>query len=199
MEELLKEQGFTDEQIATITGAMTTKKIYTTKVENADVRYQKATDDKKDLEKQLNTANTTITNLKQYETDNEKLKGDIATYEATNETYKKELEAKDFNYAIDKAFGDYKVSDSKAKLVKSLLENDKLKVVDGTVIGLKEQIEAIKKDHDYLFEKEIGGTGSFETGGAGGKESDQKESFATQLGKQKAEQIQAKGIADFIK
>lgn len=199
MEELLKEQGFTDEQIATITGAMTTKKIYTTKVENADVRYQKATDDKKDLEKQLNTANTTITNLKQYETDNEKLKGDIATYEATNETYKKELEAKDFNYAIDKAFGDYKVSDSKAKLVKSLLENDKLKVVDGTVIGLKEQIEAIKKDHDYLFEKEIGGTGSFETGGAGGKEPDQKESFATQLGKQKAEQIQAKGIADFIK
>lgn len=199
MEELLKEQGFTDEQIATITGAMTTKKIYTTKVENADVRYQKATDDKKDLEKQLNTANTTITNLKQYETDNEKLKDDIATYEATNETYKKELEAKDFNYAIDKAFGDYKVSDSKAKLVKSLLENDKLKVVDGTVIGLKEQIEAIKKDHDYLFEKEIGGTGSFETGGAGGKESDQKESFATQLGKQKAEQIQAKGIADFIK
>lgn len=199
MEELLKEQGFTDEQIKTITGAMTTKKIYTTKVENADVRYEKATKDKKDLETQLTTANTTITNLKQYEADNEKLKGDIAAYEANKATYEKELAEKDFNYAIDKAFGEYKVSDSKAKLVKSLLENNKLKVVDGAVIGLKEQMEAIKKDHDYLFEKEVGGTGSFGTGGAGGEKPDKKESFATELGKQKAEQIQAKGIADYIK
>lgn len=199
LEELLKKQGLTDEQVTAVTGAMKTEKIYTTSIENADVRYKKATEDKKDLETQLTTANTTITNLKQYEKDNEKLKEDIATYEATNETYKKELEAKDFNYAIDKAFGEYKVSDSKAKLVKTLLENDKLKVVDGNVIGLKEQMETIKKDHDYLFEKEIGGTGAFETGGAGGTDPKLKESFATQLGKQKAEQIQAKGIADFIK
>lgn len=199
LEELLKKQGLTDEQIAAITGAMKTEKIYTTSLENAEVRYNKMKGDKEDLDTQLANANTTITNLKTFESTNEDLKGKIATYETEKAKFEKELVDKDFNYAIDKAFGEYKVSAAKSKLVKTLLDNEKLKVVDGVVIGLKEQMEGIKKDHDYLFEKEIGGTGSFGTGGTGGTDPKPKESFATKLGKQKAEEIKSAGLSDFIK
>lgn len=196
-EELLKKQGLTDEQVTSITSAMNESKIYTTSVQNADVRYAKVKDDKKDLETQLGNANTTIADLKKLEIDNEDLKGKITTYEAEKSNYEKALETKDFEYALDKGLSEYKMKNP--KLVRALLNTEKLQVVDGEVVGLKEQVESIKKENDYLFEKEIGGTGSFATGGNGGGNEPQTISFATELGKQKAESVQSKGIDSFIK
>lgn len=81
LQELLKNQGLSDEQIASVTKAMTENKIYTTALENADERYAKLKGQKEDAEKQLETANTTITDLKKSGGDAEKLKSKIGEYE----------------------------------------------------------------------------------------------------------------------
>lgn len=183
-EELLKKQGLSDEQITAITGAMSKEKIYTTTLENAEVRYNKLKDDKKEVDTQLTSANNTITSLKKYETDNEDLKGKISTYETEKANYEKALKDKDFNYALDKALGEYKVKNS--KLVKALLDNEKLKVDGDSVIGLKEQIEAIQKDNDFLFEKAApGGAPDFIPGGKGDPNTGNK-SLGEKLGEAKA-------------
>lgn len=51
MEELLKAQGLSDEQISSIIKAMSDNKIYTTSLENADERYSKLKGQKNDWSK----------------------------------------------------------------------------------------------------------------------------------------------------
>lgn len=194
-EELLKKQGLTDEQVNAILSGMKENKIYTTSLENADVRYNKLKDDKKDLETQLGKANTTINDLNKLKIDNEDLKTKIGNYETEKANYEKALADKDFNYSIDKALAGYKCKDT--ELIKSLLKRDSLKIEGDNVIGLKEQMDTIQKERDYLFEKEIRGTGSFKTGGnpgSGGTIS----SVGERLGKAAANTAANKTIDDFF-
>lgn len=195
-EELLKKQGLTDEQVNAILSGMKENKIYTTSLENAEVRYNKLKDDKKDLETQLGKANNTINDLNKLKIDNEELKSKIGNYETEKANYEKALADKDFNYALDKALIDYKCKDT--ELIKSLIKRDGIKFEGDTVIGLKEQMETIQKERDYLFEKEIKGTGSFNTGGNTGG-TGTVTNFATELGKAKAQQSKDAGLANFIK
>ena len=200
LEEILKKQGLNDEQITAITKSMASNKIYITSLENIDERYNKLKDQKKDLETQLGTANTTITDLKKYEKNNEELKGKIAAYETEKSNYEKMLSDKDFDYALDKALSSYKCKNS--KIVKNLLERDKLKLDGESIIGLKDQMDSIKKENDFLFESVIGGTGSFKTGGSGSQggqgSSGNDENFAERLGKAKASQMQGGGLNGFL-
>lgn len=166
--ELLKTKGLTDDQINSVISGMKENKIYLSSEENIDTRYEKLKDKKKEIEEQLKTANTTIANLKQYEADNEKLKDDIAAFETKKAEYEKRLAEKDFNYALEDALKNYKSKNN--KLVKALLDTEKLKVVDGKVIGLDEQLKSIKEENDYLFEKEVAGAPDFSTGGKGNEE-----------------------------
>ena len=166
--ELLKTKGLTDEQINAVISGMKENKIYLSSEENIDTRYEKLKDKKKEIEEQLKTANTTIANLKQYEADNEKLKEDIASFETKKAEYEKRLAEKDFNYALEDALKSYKSKNN--KLVKALLDTEKIKVVDGKVIGLDEQLKAIKEENAFLFEKEVAGAPDFSTGGKGNEE-----------------------------
>lgn len=196
-EELLKKQGLTDEQVNAILSGMKENKIYTTSLENAEVRYNKLKDDKKDLETQLGKANTTIADLDKLKIDNEELKGKLTNYETEKANYEKALKDKDFNYALDKALTEYKCKDT--ELIKALIKKDNLKFEGDNVIGLKEQMEALQKERDYLFEKEIKGTGSFKTGGNPGGMSGLETNFAAELGKAKAQQFKDAGLSNFIK
>ena len=90
-EELLKKQGLTDEQVNAILSGMKENKIYTTSLENAEVRYNKLKDDKKDLETQLGKANNTINDLNKLKIDNEELKSKIGNYETEKANYEKAL------------------------------------------------------------------------------------------------------------
>lgn len=166
--ELLKTKGLTDDQINSVISGMKENKIYLSSEENIDTRYEKLKDKKKEIEEQLKTANTTIANLKQYEADNEKLKEDIASFETKKAEYEKRLAEKDFNYALEDALKSYKSKNN--KLVKALLDTEKIKVVDGKVIGLDEQLKAIKEENAFLFEKEVAGAPDFSTGGKGNEE-----------------------------
>ena len=67
---------------------------------------------------------------------------------------KKQVAALKFEHALDGALSGEKAKNAKA--VRALLNMDALKLndADGSIIGLKEQIEKIKSENDYLFEGE---------------------------------------------
>lgn len=161
--ELLKAQSLTDEQINNITAKMKEEKIYTTSLENADERYTKLKGQKADLDEQIKAANTTITELKKNNKDNEALQQTIQDHEATIENLKKESAQKDFNYALDSALKDNKCKNAKA--LKALLDLDNIKFNEGKLEGLEGQLNASKESDGYLFDTSNPAPGN--TGGAG--------------------------------
>lgn len=150
--EILKAQGLTDEQIKSIQASMKENKVYETSLENADERYSKLKTQKDDLKSQLDTANTTIEDLKKNNKDNETLQNTIKEHETTIENLKKEAEIKDFNYALDTALKESRCKNTKA--IKALLNMDDIKLNEGKFEGLKEQINSLKESDSYLFEQE---------------------------------------------
>lgn len=161
--ELLKAQSLTDEQINNITAKMKEEKIYTTSLENADERYTKLKSQKADLDEQIKAANTTITELKKNNKDNEALQKTIQDHETTIENLKKESAQKDFNYALDSALKDNKCKNAKA--LKALLDLDNIEFNEGKLEGLEGQLNALKESDGYLFDTSNPAPGN--TGGAG--------------------------------
>lgn len=161
--ELLKAQSLTDEQINNITAKMKEEKIYTTSLENADERYTKLKSQKADLDEQIKTANTTITELKKNNKDNEALQKTIQDHETTIENLKKESAQKDFNYALDSALKDNKCKNAKA--LKALLDLENIKFNEGKLEGLEGQLNALKESDGYLFDTSNPTPGN--TGGPG--------------------------------
>lgn len=172
--EILKAQNLTDEQINNITAKMKEEKIYTTSLENADERYTKLKGQKADLDEQIKAANTTITELKKNNKDNEALQQTIQDHEATIENLKKESAQKDFNYALDSALKDNKCKNAKA--LKALLDLDNIKFNEGKLEGLEGQLTALKESDGYLFDTSnpapgnTGGTGNHPRVGGGAGE-----------------------------
>ena len=162
--DILKAQGLTDEQISKIQASMKENKVYETSLENADERYNKLKTQKDDLKSQLDTANTTIEDLKKNNKDNETLQNAIKDHEATIATLKKEAETKDFNYALDAVLKENKCKNSKA--LKALLNMEGIKLNEGKFEGLEEQLKTLKESDSYLFEagEKPGGSG-FNPGG----------------------------------
>lgn len=111
------------------------------------------------------------------------------------ETYDRQLNDIAFNNTLENEISTFKVKDK--TLIMTLLDKENLKIDGGIITGLKEQMESIKKEHDYLFEKEIKGTSFFNTG-SGDLKCTEKKNFATELGKEKAA-MNTKGIVDFTK
>lgn len=164
-------------------------------------RFDQVNEQAKEYKKQVSERDTQISKLKEDFKDTAGLKEKVTELETANKTqkeaYEKQLSDIAFNNALEKSLGDYKIKDS--KLIMALIDKDKLKVDEDTVIGLKEQIEPLQKSHDFLFEKEVKGTGSFGTGGGQDPTPGDVGNFASQLGKQKAEALKAKSLTDFAK
>lgn len=152
---------------------------------------------KKDIEKR----DKDIEDIQAKVKDNEELTKEIDTLKQTNkndrEGFEKQLNEIAFNNALEKGLGGFNVKDK--TLIMALLNKENLKVDGENIIGLKEQIEPLQKSHEYLFEKVINGTQSFNSGGNPGGTEPTKTNFASELGKQKAEVLKAKGLADFAK
>lgn len=160
LEELLKAQGLDDNQVKSILGAMKKEKIYTTNLENIEERYNKLKGQKEDLEGQLNTANSTIKDLKKNNADNEELQKTIKQHEDTIKTQKAEYESKVRNLTLDSAINSA-LTKAKAKhsdLLASKFDRDKLVInEDGTVTGLDEQLKGFKETYKDMFEVTLGG------------------------------------------
>lgn len=164
--EILKAQGLSDEQINQITTSMKENKVYETLLENADEEYSKMKSKKEEFEGQLETANSTIEKLK------------------------KESINKEFSYALRDALKEAGCIDSKALGV--YLDKEKLKLEEGKISGLDEQLNLLKESKKYLFEdptpQNTGGLGNFNRNpGAGGT----TESLGERLAKQSTESNQS--------
>lgn len=165
-------------------------------------RFSQVTTEKNDYKQQLADRDKQLTDLQGKVKDNEELTKEIETLKTANSTtaadYEKKLEQIQYDVAINNALKDSKAKD--INLIKALLDNDKLKINGEEVIGLKEQLETIKKDRDYLFEKEVPGTGSFKTGGKANTGGGEELSLGEKLAKSKAEQVKSsEEINNFFK
>jgi predicted nucleic acid-binding Zn-ribbon protein len=110
------------------------------------------------LKKQLTDANTTIEGFKKLDVDAIKAAADEwkAKAEAAQTEAAAQVSALKFEHALESALTGAKARNAKA--VKALLDAGALKLneADGSIIGLKEQLEKIKSENEYLFEGESG-------------------------------------------
>lgn len=152
LEQILKAQGYTDEQIAAIIGAMKENKIYTTNEENIDIRYEKLKTERDDLKGKLGTADKTIGDLKAANKDNETLQATIKTHESTIATMKTEYDTKIRDMSVQSAIKS-KLTDTKyPELLETKFDKSKITVAeDGTVLGIDEQLTSIKETYKDLF------------------------------------------------
>ncbi|BCZ46947.1 hypothetical protein psyc5s11_30140 [Clostridium gelidum] len=164
-------------------------------------RFDDVNVEAKDYKKQVGERDTQINSLKEEFKDTAGLKEKLEILEKDNktqkETHEKQLSAIAFDNALEKGLGAYSIKDKVS--IMAHIDKTKLKVDGDNVIGLKEQMEPLQKSHDFLFEKEINGTGVFNTGGNNEQHKDPvgKEDIAVILGKQQAENM--KGNSGFDK
>lgn len=140
----------------------------------------------KDYKKQLKDRDTQLETLTEKAKGNEDLTAEIERLKGENKTTTKDYEAKltkiKLDTAVKEALKQAKVKD--IELATKLINYDNIKLSDdGTVVGINEQIEPMKKERDYLFEKEVPGTGHFNTGGT-----DKNPPTITSLGEKLAKQ-----------
>lgn len=150
--EQLKALGVTEELAIKIAGE--SKKelegyVEKTKFDEVDTKV-------KQLETSVAERDKQLEDLKKSTGDVETLKKQIETLQNENktkeETYKTELSNLKKTNVLDLALAGAKVKNNKA--IKALLDSEKIKLKDdGTLEGLTEQLEAIKKTDAYLFEE----------------------------------------------
>ena len=107
------------------------------------------------LKAQLTEANGKIEEFGKLDFDGVKKMADDykAKFEEAQAESKKQIEAIQFNHALENALSGAKAKNIKA--VRALLETDKLKLnKDGSLTGLTEQLDKLKSENDYLFEAE---------------------------------------------
>lgn len=119
--------------------------------ENLKTVNKKHEEDLKDLKKDLK--------------DNKELQDKIATLEKENTdnaaAYEKEKAEIKYKYELNSAIDKTGARNSKAIL--GMLDTDKIKLVDNTLVGLDEQIKALKESDAYLFnESNNSGTGKLD-------------------------------------
>lgn len=140
-------------------------------------KFNEVNEAKKVSDKALGEANKTLEDLKKNANLNDEYKMQIEDLKTANskaqEDFKAQLKQIKLDTAIDNALATAKAKNNKA--VRALLDNSKIVLGDdGTVSGIKEQLETIAKENDFLFETQTdGGAPRFGSdthrgGGAGG-------------------------------
>ena len=161
MEELLKGLGFSQEDISKILEGMKAGKLFVTKEEKIEERYNKLKEQKSSVDAELLEAQNTIADLKKSNKDNEALRQKIQAFESQIATLKEENSAKLKNLSFDNAINNALVSSGvKHKdLLANLFDREKLSLNDkGEVKGIDEQLNNFKEQYKDLFEVKLGGT-----------------------------------------
>ena len=171
MLEVLKKCGVEEDKANEIVKAMVEAKIYTTNLENVDVRYNKLQEQKKQLEEASKTYQKQLEKLTKDNADVEALNKLVEQLQLSNKeletNHKQEMDRLQFNFALDGALTNAKSKNNKA--LKALLDMNSIKYQEGKFEGLQEQIEALQKDASYLFDldttpQNTGGLGNFGRG-----------------------------------
>ena len=156
LEEILKSQGLSDEQVQTITGEMKQNKIFTTAEENLDIRYNKLKGEFDNQGAELGKANNLIEDLKKASKGNEEMRGKITGYETEIANLKSELAAAKLDSAIKVALLDAKATDLDYMTFK-LREKGELELgEDGRIKGIDDMIAGLKTQFPTQFENGTG-------------------------------------------
>ena len=168
MKDLLVSQGLNEEQVTNILKAMNEAKIYTTSLENVDVRYNKLQEQKKQLEEASKGYEKQLKDLQKNNADVDALNKLVEQLQLSNkeleENHSKEMYNLQFDFALESALNNAKCKNNKA--LKALLDMNSIKYQEGKLEGLNTQIEALQKDASYLFDLDTtpgntGGIGEF--------------------------------------
>lgn len=154
LEELLKAQGLSDEQIKAITASMKENKIYTASEENLDIRYGKLKTDYDTLNTQHGESTKLIEQLKKDAKNDEALQGKITAYETQVADLQKELDETRLESAIKVALMNAKTDDVGYMAFK-LKEGGTLELdEDGNIKGIDEKISNLKTQFPTHFDSE---------------------------------------------
>lgn len=152
LQELLKAQGLSDEQIAAITGAMKENKIYTASEENLDTRYGKLKTDNETLTTQHGEATKLIETLKTSNKGNEDLQTKVTTYEGQISELQMQLQQTQLESAVKLALLDAKATDVDYMTFK-LKEKGEIALDEaGKVKGIEDKIAGLKTQYPTQFE-----------------------------------------------
>ncbi|USK25562.1 phage scaffolding protein [Bacillus altitudinis] len=119
-------------------------------------RFDAVNNEKKELKSQLDERDQQLSTLQKQAKGNEELQNAIEQLQEENkkvsEEYQQKLEKQAFDFAIESALRDAKARNIKS--VKANLNVEDLKLAGDKVIGLEEQLAALKESDGYLFETE---------------------------------------------
>lgn len=108
------------------------------------------------VKKQLGEASKTIEGFKKLDVEGVQKAADDwkAKAEQAQQDAEKQIATLKFDHALDSALTGAKAKNAKA--VRALLNVETLKFndADGSIVGLKEQLETLQKENDYLFESD---------------------------------------------
>ncbi|KEI10529.1 scaffolding protein [Clostridium sp. K25] len=167
MEELLKKLGLTDEQIQKVIGGMKENKIYTTKEENIEERYNKLKSQKEQLESDLKEANKTLDKVKKDNKDIESLQTEIENYknkaaeseaarakdqkEFTIKSKLKDLGCTDLDYML------YKIGDIEKLDIEKDLDNKVKELSENNASFFKVENQEPNKDNPKIIVNKLPG------------------------------------------
>lgn len=145
----LKELGLNDDQIASVMTA------YGKEVNPLKEQVDSLTSERDSLKQQITDRDGQLDDLRKNAGKNEELEAKIKQLQEDNKAtvtqYQNDLAAKEKSFKIENALRDAKAKNVKAVI--SLIDTDKVSVKkDGTLDGLTDQLDAVKKSDGYLFD-----------------------------------------------
>ena len=150
LKEILKEAGIEEGKLDSVIGDINKElpKYFIPKD-----KYNEVAEAKKKLEADIDERDKQLEQLKAAAGASEELKKQIETLQAENKKASEEWQAKmaqmQLDFAIEKALAAAKARNAKA--VKALLDMEKVKLDGEQLLGLDDQLKAIKESDPYLF------------------------------------------------
>lgn len=149
----LKELGLTDEQVGSVMA------MHGGDVNGLKEQVTTLTSERDGFKSQFETVNGQLDTIKKDHKGDDDLKAQIEQLQADNkaaaEKHQAELNQTKVDYQTNLALTQAGAKNIKA--VKALLDGDKIVLNEkGQLTGLNEQLEAVKKDNDYLFQADDG-------------------------------------------
>lgn len=160
LEELLKAQGLSDEQIQSILGAMKENNIFTASEENLDIRYKKLQDDNNAIIKERDEGKNLIEQLQKSAKGNEEMQAKFTDFENKIAQLEEEKKQAQIDSALKVALLNAKVTDTDYmayKITEQLKKDGKNLELDDTgnaIKGIESLIEDQKKANPTFFETE---------------------------------------------
>lgn len=152
LQEILKSQGLSDDQIEKITGEMKQNKIFTAGEENLDIRFGKLKTDHDALVTKYGESEKLIAELQKSNKDNEAIQNKIAEYEQTIAEKDAELLQVKTDSAIKVALLGAKAVDVDYLTFK-LKEKGEIKLDDqGNIKGIDDLLSGLKTQFPSQFE-----------------------------------------------